>query len=235
MNFHWDYSFESLSTGIRYYPNTLKLVFIPAGIGLIIGTVIAFIRIFKVPVLGKLFGIFITIYRGIPIVVALMIYNLLFTLKFNDVARFFGIKTTVADVDNIIVGLLALTLMAICLMTESIRGALLSINKGQYEAGYSVGMTKVQTLYKIIIPQLIPVSIPPLTNNIIGIVKGSSVVMAIGITEILAGSLIPSSKNYGFLEGYIAAAVIYWIFTMLLEKISSLLEKRGNKFGRSLT
>jgi len=217
MNISWDYILESLKSGLQYFPNTLKLVLIPTFLGLIIGTVIAFVQTFKIPVIGKVLRALITLYRGIPIVVALMIYNLLFTLKFEAIARFFHLNMSVADVDQIIVGIFALTLMSICLMSESVRGGLIAIDNGQFEAGYSVGLTRMQTLRRIIIPQLIPISIPPLTNNVIGIIKGSSITMAIGITEVLAGALIPSSKSYSFFEGYIAAAVIYWVFTVILE------------------
>jgi len=234
MNISWDYILESLKSGLQYFPNTLKLVMIPTFLGLIIGTIIAFVQTFKIPVIGKLSRVLITLYRGIPIVVALMIYNLLFTLKFEAVARFFRLNISIADVDQIIVGIFALTLMSICLMTESIRGGLIAIDNGQFEAGYSIGLTRMQTLRRIIIPQLIPISIPPLTNNVIGIIKGSSITMAIGITEVLAGALIPGSKSYSFLEGYIAAAVIYWMFTVILEQLSKYLELRGKNFKRSL-
>lgn len=61
---------------MKYFPNTLRLVFIPLAIGLTLGTVIALVRVYKVPVLCKLLGIFVTVYQGVPIVVALMIYNL---------------------------------------------------------------------------------------------------------------------------------------------------------------
>lgn len=234
MGFNLQYFYDCLISGISYVPNSLKLVIVPLVIGFLIGTVIALIRIYRVPFWGKALGIFVAVYQGVPIVVALMIYNLLFTLKFNDVAHFLHLRATIANVDNIWVGIFALTLMDITNMTESIRGALLSVDKGQYEAGYSVGLTRVQALKRIILPQMIPVAIPLLTNNIVGAIKGSSVVMAIGITEILAGSVIPSSKTYSFFEGYVAAAVIYWIFTIAIEKIAKVVEKKGNRYRRKL-
>jgi L-cystine transport system permease protein len=235
MSFNFDYFIECLISGISYLPNTIKLVTIPLSVGLILGTIIALIRIFNVPVIGKILGIFVALYQGIPIVVALMIYNLVFTLKFNDVAQFFRLNVTVAEVDNIWVGIIALSLMDTTMITESIRGAFMSVDRGQYEAGYAVGLTKIQTLCRIIIPQMIPVAIPLLTNNIVGTIKGSSVVMAIGITEVLAGSVIPCSKTYSFLEGYIAAAVIYWLFTIAVEKIAKLVERKSNKYRGVLT
>lgn len=234
MNFNTAHFFESLLYGIKYFPNTLKLVFIPLSIGLILGTVAALIRVYKVPIFDKLLAVFITVYQGVPIVVALMIYNLLFMLKFNDIAKLLHIQKTVADVDNIWVGIFALTLTSFCSLSETIRGALLSIDKGQDEAGYSVGLTKVQTIRRIIIPQMMPVAIPALINNIVGLIKASSVVMAIGIIEIVAGATIPSSRTYSFYEGYVAAALIYWIFTIIIEFLAGILRKQTGKFRRNL-
>jgi L-cystine transport system permease protein len=234
MNFNAAHFCESLLYGMKYLPNTLKLVFIPLSIGLILGTIVALIRVYRVPVLDKFLAVFVTIYQGVPIVVALMIYNLVFMLKFNDIAKVLHIQRTVADVDNIWVGIFALTITAVCSISEAIRGSLLSIDKGQDEAGYSVGLTKVQTIIRIIIPQMIPVAIPTLINNVVGLIKASSVVMAIGIIEIVAGATIPSSRTYSFYEGYVAAAFIYWVFTIIIEYLAGILKRHTGKFRRNV-
>jgi ABC-type amino acid transport system, permease component len=233
MGFNSDYFWECLRYGIIYIPNTIKLVFISLLIGFIFGTIIALIRVYKVPVINKVLAAFVTVYQGVPIVVALLVYNLLFMLEFNNLAKFLNLSRTVKDVDNIWVGIFALTLTTICSMSEVIRGALLSIDKGQNEAGYSVGLTKVQTIQRIIVPQMIPVAIPMMINNIVGLIKASSVVMTIGITEITAGAITPGSRTYSFFEGYAAAALIYWAFTVVIEYLAGQLRKHTGKFKRS--
>lgn len=234
MNFNLAHFNESLVYGLKYLPNTLRLVFVPLAIGLMLGTVIALVRVYKVPVLCKLLAVFVTVYQGVPIVVALMIYNLVFMLKFNDLARLLHLKKSISDVDNIWVGIFALSLMAVCSISEAVRGALLSIDNGQNEAGYSVGLTKIQTIKRIILPQMVPVAIPMLINNVVGLIKGSSVVMAIGIVEIVAGATIPSSRTYSFFEGYVAAAIIYWVFTIVIEYLAQRLRQYTGKFRRNL-
>lgn len=234
MNFNLAHFNESLVYGLKYLPNTLRLVFVPLAIGLILGTVIGLVRVYKVPVIGRLLAVFVTVYQGVPIVVALMIYNLVFMLKFNDLASLLHLKKSISDVDNIWVGIFALSLMAICSISEAVRGALLSIDNGQNEAGYSVGLTTIQTMKRIIIPQMIPVAIPMLTNNVVGLIKGSSVVMAIGIVEIVAGATIPSSRTYSFFEGYVAAAIIYWVLTIVIECLAQRLRQYTGKFRRNL-
>lgn len=233
MNFNAAHFYESLVYGMKYFPNTLRLVFIPLIIGLFLGTAAALARVYKVPVLHKLLGIFVTVYQGVPIVVALMIYNLIFMLKFNDLAELLHIRKNVADVDQIWVGIFALSLASVCSISEAIRGALLSIDKGQDEAGYSVGLTKIQTIRRIIIPQMVPVAIPMLINNVVGLIKASSVVMAIGIVEIVAGATIPSSRTYSFFEGYVAAAILYWGFTVVIEYLANVLKQHTGKFRRN--
>ncbi|HEX3022056.1 MAG TPA: amino acid ABC transporter permease [Lachnospiraceae bacterium] len=225
---------DSFQSGMRYLPNTWKLTFIPVLVGLILGTAIALVRLYKIPVVSNLFGLLISLYQGIPIVVALMIYNLIFMTEYDHIAKFFHWRAKLADVDNIWIGIFALSMSAICSMEESIKGAFLSVDKGQYEAGYSVGLTRLQTLKRIVIPQMIPVAIPMLTNNMIGIIKGSAVAMAIGITEVLGGSVIPCSTTYRFLEGYVAAAFIYWGFTVIVERIAKVIEKRADRYRRKL-
>ena len=225
---------NSLIFGITYFPNTVRLVLVPLGVGLLLGSLIALIRVYRIPFFDKFFAAFIAVYQGIPLVVALMVYNLIFTMKFNDIAQALHLSVRVADVDTIWVGVFALSLEAICGMAETIKGALLSIDRGQSEAGYSVGLTKVQTMRRIILPQVVPIVIPSLLNNMIGLLKGSSIAMAIGITEILSGALIPASKTYAFFEGYLAAAIIYWILSIAIEYLAGVLMHRTGKYRRKL-
>lgn len=234
MNIRVDAIGESLVYAIKYLPETLKLIFIPLTIGLLIGTVTALIRVYRIPVLSQFLALFITIYQGIPIVVALFLYNILFLMKFNDIFEALHITKTIADIDSIWIGIFALTMSAVCTISEVMRGTLLSIDKGQNEAGFAVGLTKVQIVRRIILPQVVPVAIPPLVNSIVGLIKGSSIVYVIGIAEVLSGALIPSARRYTFFEGYLAAALVYWGLTVIIEKLGTLIEEHSGKFRRSL-
>lgn len=234
MGFQITYFFDSLQSGLAYLPRTLFLTGIPLLLGVIVGLFFAAIRVYKIPVLSRLIGIFVIVYQGIPTVVALLLFNLIFMMKFNDFSAFFHLPVSAASVDPIWVGIIVLSLQAITNMSEAYRGAFYAVDLGQYEAGISVGLTKVQTLRRIILPQLLPVALPTLTNNAVGLVKNSSIVVAIGITEVLGGASIPGQKTYSFLEGYIAAAIIYWSITIFLEYGFRRLERYGEKYRRQL-
>lgn len=234
MNISLDAIKESLISGLDYLPETLKVIFIPLAIGLVIGTIIALIRVYRVPVLSQFFAVFVTIYQGIPVVVALFLYNILFLVGFDDLMQVLHIDVSISEVDSIWVGVFTLTMLAICAISEVMRGALLSVDKGQNEAGFAVGLTKVQIIRRIILPQVIPVAIPPLINVIVGLIKGSSIVYIVGIAEVLAGALVPSARRYTFFEGYLAAALIYWALTIIVETLGKIIEKKTGKYRRSL-
>jgi L-cystine transport system permease protein len=151
-------------------------------------------------------------------------------MKCDDILRFFHSSKTIADTESIVIGYFALSLMMICGISEVVRGALLSVDKGQSEAAYVVGLNTPQTIRRIILPQIIPVVLPPLLNSTVGLIKGTSIVYTIGIAEILSGALVPASKKYTFFEGYLAAALVYWILTIIVELLFKLAEKKAGKF-----
>lgn len=225
---------HGIQSAVKYFPNTLKLVFISLLIGMIIGTILALVRTYKVPFFGKFIAIFVSIYQGIPIVVALMIYNLIYMNYMGDILAFFHSKVKVSQVNTIWIGIFALSLTCICSTCEVLRGALKSIDKGQEEAGKAIGLTRFQIIKRIILPQLIPVAIPPMTNTMIGLIKASSIVSVVGIVEVTQGALLPSSTTYAFFEGYLAAAIVYWIFSIAVEYIMNLIAKNTGKFRRTI-
>jgi L-cystine transport system permease protein len=122
--------------------------------------------------------------------------------------------------------LVAISIFAIMNISETIRGALISVDKGQYEAAYSIGLTRMQALRRIILPQAFPVAVPALCNNFIGLIKGSSLAFIISVTDLMNGALITATSNYKYLEAYVASAIVYWVICITIEKVSFIFEKR---------
>jgi L-cystine transport system permease protein len=234
MEFNAVYFWESLQSGLTYLPRTMELTGIPILCGFVFGILFAVVRVYKVSFFSPLIAVFVVIYQGLPTVVALLIFNLMFMANFNAVSSSLSLGITAAQIDNIWIGIVVLSLQAICNIEEAFRGAFYSVDNGQHAAALSVGLTEVQTLRRIILPQMLPVALPMVTNNIVGIIKNSSIVVAIGITEVLAGASIPASKTYSFLESYIAAALIYWVLTACVEYTFRRIELRGRKYRRQL-
>ena len=214
MKFSFEYLWKCLLSGVVYIPVTLRLALIPLFFGLVFGTVIALARIFKVPVVEKVFKIFVAIYSGIPLMITLLIFHLIYLSCFKP-----GKNGTM------MLAYFTFTLSRTIILSETIRGAFLSIPKGQYEAGYACGLSTFQTVKKIIIPQMIPVALPNLTNNTLGSIKNTSIVLVLGVVDVLNGSTIPCADTYSYVEGYVAAAIIYWAVNAVVEFFLVRLEK----------
>lgn len=234
MDIRLDNLIQSLLSGLKYLPATAKLVFFSFLFGALLGLLIALVRTYQVRFWGKFLAVAVTIYRGLPTMVALLLFNLLFILKFDDIAGFLHLDLRVADVDRIVVGYFTISLFAAASISETFRGALKGIPREQYEAGYSVGLTERQTLWRIILPQMLPIAIPGLINNMVGIIKGTALVFAIGIVEVMAGAIIPCGLTYSFTEGYLAAAIIYWVFSIVVEQLARIAEVRLTRHRKKI-
>lgn len=230
MSFSFSNFTDSLLSAISYAPVTIKMTLVCFVFGMIFGTIIATIRFYKVPVLSQILAVFVTVYMGLPTMVALMLYNILFMTFYNDVAAAFHITVPISDVDPIVIGYFTLILGLSCSFSESVRGAFRAIDKTQFEAGYTVGMTKSKTLIRIIYPQMIPVLLPGMQNSLIGLLKAVNLVSAISVIEIMQGALLPALLYYSYLEAYLAAALVYWIIGASIEFIASLVEKNTGKY-----
>lgn len=117
-------------------------------------------------------------------------------------------------------------------MSEVIRAGLLAVNRGQLEAAYSIGMTTPQALRRIVFPQALGASLPNLSNSVIGMLHGSTLAFAVSVVEINAKAQIVASTNWKFFEAYLAAAVIFWGLTLLIERLTAVIEKRINMYNR---
>ncbi|MCH5288586.1 MAG: amino acid ABC transporter permease [Treponema sp.] len=221
MMFNLEYFWDSLRYGITYFPVTLQLAFVPLGLSIVFGTAIALVRLYRVPVLAKIFDLLVPFYNGIPVIVTLLIYHLVYLTMMKPIPN-----------GTMAVALFTFSLERICITTETVRGAFQAIPRGQYESAYACGLSGWQTLRRIVIPQVIPVALPGFTNGVAGALKNTSIVITLGINDVLNGALIPGNETYSFLEGYVAAAVIYWVFCSLLEfmlhKVERALTKNRN-------
>lgn len=194
-------------------------------IGLAIALLVALIRILpNKNFIGKLlFGLakfYISIIRGTPILVQLMIV-------------FYGLPAMGIYLDPLPTAIIGFSLNVGAYTSETIRAAILSVPKGQWEAGFSVGMNYRQTFIRIILPQAFKVSIPPLSNSFIDLFKTTAIASTITITELFRTAQQIANNSYDFLPLYIEAALIYWSFCYFLflgqKKLENSLEKSTGK------
>ena len=234
MELSFEYFLECLQTGVKYIPFTLKIlvaVFIFANI---FAFIFATIRFYEIPVLSQIISVFVAIWLGIPSTLSLVVAYLLVLTNFTNWAQVLHLPWGIKDVNFVYVAVIVLIITYSCPISENFRGAYKAIGKVQFEAGYSIGLTEFQTLRRIIIPQLIPVMMPTEVNWLIIILKNISLISAIGLVEVMGGCLLVCARTYSYFEGYVAAAVIYWIMAIIIEQLGKRMERYFSKHRRKV-
>lgn len=230
MIFDFQYVVASFKVAAKYIPVTLALSVIPLLIGIFFGTLIAICRKFGVRMVAQIADILIPIIKGIPLVLHVFIMNFLILKPLDALAKWYGWADALRFMDKTYIGIVAISIYAVVIISETMRSALMSVDDGQYEACYSVGLTRWQTLRRVILPQAFPYAVPILCNNFIGLIKGSSIVYLITVVDVMNGALTSAQINYRFLEAYVAAAIIYWVMCLSVERLSAVLEKHLKKY-----
>lgn len=198
---------------------TLKLTFISGILGLILGMMLALLRISQFKILNWLSIAYITLFRGTPLL--LQILFIYFALP--TILEAYQISMVL---DSFSAGILALSLNSAAYLAEIFRAGILSIHKGQTEAARALGLSRHQTMYKIIIPQTYRRIIPPVVNELSALTKETSLVSVISLGELLYMTQRLGSRYLRVWEVYIWAALGYLIIVMVLSFIASRIEKR---------
>ena len=201
---------------IKYLGVTFKMSLLALVLGIVVAMVIALIVDAEIPVLKRLSKIYISFFRGTPLVAQL------FFIYFGLIKIIPSLKELSAFNAAVIV----LGLNSSAYFAESLRGAISSVDKGQAEACYAFGMTYTQAMMKIILPQAIRVAIPAMTNTFADIIKGSSLAFTIGVTEIMATAQSEAAATYKYLEAFTCVVIIYWLINLAVVYVQNKLEKK---------
>ena len=213
MTFDFNFMIKLIPTMLKYSGVTLKLSILAVFFGLLIAFIIALVTVAKIPILSSFFKLYISFFRGTPLMAQL------FCLYFGIIP----LIRNIIQIESFQAALIILSLASSAYMAESLRAAILSINKGQMEAANSVGMTYIQSMFYIILPQAIKVAIPTLFSSFINIVKDTSLVFAIGVKEMMAQAQLEGSSGYRYLEAYVCVLFVYWGITAVMGKIQKYL------------
>ncbi|KYD08611.1 MULTISPECIES: amino acid ABC transporter permease [Heyndrickxia] len=208
-----DSFFPILKAGIYF---TIPLSIITFILGTVLAFLIAIIRISTIKPLILLAKFYLWIFRGTPLLVQLFIL-------------FYGLPKLGVTLDPFPAAIIGFTLNVGAYSSEIFRASILSIPKGQWEAAYSIGMKKSQAMRRIILPQAMRVSLPPLGNSFISLVKDTSLAATITVTEMFQKSQQIVAATYEPLWLYIEVAFIYLLFSTVLSFGQSMLERRYNR------
>ena len=191
-------------------------------IGMVIAVAVALVRVTPVRGFGHRLLLFfvrfyISIIRGTPMLVQISVV-------------FYGLPAIGIFIDPIPAAIIGFSLNIGAYASETVRAAIASVPKGQWEAGYTVGMTYMQTFRRIIAPQAFRVAVPPLSNTFIGLFKDTSLASVVTVTEMFRVAQQMANMSYDFLPIYIEAGVIYWCFCWVLFLIQAKVEKRMTRY-----
>jgi His/Glu/Gln/Arg/opine family amino acid ABC transporter permease subunit len=232
-NLEWDtvgvWLFKPLV--LRGVVRTLELTFIAMAIGIVGGTLLAVMRLSKNYVLSGLAWLYIWFFRGTPVYVQILIWGyfgilyprLFLGLPFTGFV--FGSVETNTLIGVFVASILALGLNEAAYAAELVRAGIISVDRGQYEAADSLGMSFSQTMRRVILPQAMRVIIPPMGNETISMLKTTSLVAVIAGRELMTNVQIAYSQNFKIMPLLIVACIWYIFLTTLLTIGQHYLEK----------
>ncbi|MDM5335473.1 amino acid ABC transporter permease [Ureibacillus composti] len=194
-----------------YY--TLLITVVSMFFGLIIGLLTAIARIKGNRFLRMIARVYVSIIRGTPPLVQIVIV-------------YYGLVDYGIELGPLTAAYIALSINIGAYVSEAFRGAIQSVPKGQTEAAIATGMTERQAMRRIVIPQAIRYAIPPLGNTFVGMLKETSLVSVIAVTELMRSAQLLVSQYYVYMPFYLAIAVMYWIMSTVFTMILHQIEKR---------
>ena len=205
---------ESLPHLLKGALTTLKITGISGSMGVVLGTLIGLGRTSGSKWLSAVLVCYVEILRGTPLYVQLLI-------------GVFGIPAALdVQVNEFTAAVIIIGINSSAYVAEIMRGGIQSIDKGQMEAARSTGMTHGQAMLYIVLPQAFKRAIPPLVNEMITLIKESSLVAAVAIVELTRVAQMISSRTYKPFEVYITSALVYLVMTLTLSRIAARLERR---------
>ena len=193
---------------------TLKFTFFSSIMGFLGGFILALITLSKNKLLSFLAKAYISVFRGTPLLVQLMLIY------------FATPQLTSYTITALEAGVLSFGLNSAAYISEALRGGILAVDKGQWEGAMSLGVPKHRFLLDSILPQAIKNALPSLVNESIMLLKDSSLVSVIGVADTLRWADLIQAKTFRAFEAFIVAAAVYYVLVMALNFLGSLLEKK---------
>ncbi len=196
---------------------TIPLALASFALGLVLALVVALMRLSRVRLVSGAARVYVSVIRGTPLLVQLFVI-------------FYGLPSVGLTISPWPSAIIAFSLNVGGYAAEVIRAAILSVPKGQWEAAHMIGMSHRLALRRIILPQAARVSVPPLSNTFISLVKDTSLASLILVTELFRQSQEIAAFSQQFLVLYMEAALVYWVICLFLATGQTVLERRLDRY-----
>jgi len=184
--------------------------------GLAIGVPLALMRIAPFRLVRWPATLYVSLLRGTPLLVQIFVI-------------YYGLPGIGIEFTPVTAGVLALSLNSGAYLSESLRGAISSVRQDQWRAGLSLGLGYGQTLAHVVLPQALRIAVPSMSNTLISLIKDTSLVSVITVTELMLATKEVIATTFEPLPLYLAAAAVYWLLSLGFEQVQRLAERRLNK------
>ena len=198
---------------------TLYLTVVATIFGLLIGLILAVITYYRIRILEPIARVYLFFIRSAPLV-ALLYFFYYGIAQYSEVVR---------DMQPLNAVSIVISLTAGGFMAESIRGALISVEAGQKDAAYSLGMTNGQLMRRVIIPQAVRIALPSLFNNIISITKMTSLAFMLGVVDVMGAARVEGSRTFSYFEIYGGVIIVYLVIIGLMTIIQRYISKKSSE------
>jgi L-cystine transport system permease protein len=219
---------------LKALPVTLELTFVSLFFALLIAVLCGICILKNIPVLKQAVYILNTVIKGIPLVVQLLFcyYALPYLLRCFD--GVFGYQYDPKHPSYFAFAVVAFAFNYGAYLTDVVVSSYRAVDRGQLEAAHSVGMSTFQGMIRIVIPQVVVISLPNMSNYFMWLLKATSLASVVNVFELLSVARASTAVNYAILEGYLVAAGIYWAVCIIAEKLLAYLNKKMNRYQKQL-
>jgi cystine transport system permease protein len=184
--------------------------------GLLLGFALALMRLSRVKVVTGIARVYVSFFRGTPLLVQLFVI-------------YYGLPQLGIELDPLPAALIGFSLNMAAYACEILRAAISNVDRGQWEAAASIGMTRAQTMRRAILPQAARTALPPLGNSFISLVKDTALAATIQVPELFRQAQLITARTFEVFTMYLSAALIYWILASVLAHLQNRLEARVNR------
>jgi len=197
---------------------TFEVTLMSIACALVVGLLTGVGRISRIVLVNRIATIYVEVVRGIPLLV--QIFYIYYAMG------------KIVQVPDIFAAVIAMTVCYGAYLGEIFRAGIQSIHKGQMEAAIALGLSRGQALRRIILPQTVRVVLPPLGNEFIALLKDSSLVSILAVSDLLRRGREYASKTFDYFEAFTVVALVYLVMTLFFSRLVALMEQRMNRSGR---
>lgn len=232
MTFNTEFMRETFFLALGGVPVTLKITGIALFFSLIFGFLLALVRIHKVKVASSVVTGYVSLIRGTPMVLQILIVYSMVPSLLNTIVKGLGWQLNVFDINPALYAYVVFTINTTALLTEIFRSALLSISKTQLEAALSVGLTPFWAYVRIIVPQAVEKALPNICTTTVNLLKGTSLAFMMSVADVTAIAKTQASFGYNYLEAYADIFVIYILLCGSVQILFHFVEVRLTRHRR---